>query len=370
MKLKVIIIILVIILLPIVLFSQTNEQLEIVQTDSTDFIQKKTRQGILRELIGNVHLRQGDTDMFCKSMRWWVDLDKVVIKHDVRIFDKVKELVADEVLYNVKTRVYIARGNVVLKDTVRQITADEIQYFKTEDQVYADGNVVMFDWENYINIYSGYAEIDNQKDYVKIIEDPVLIKNDSTNQEELRITGLKMELYESGKKAVVTDSVHFYQKEASATCGLAEFYREENEIILKQDPITWQNDDRISGEIIHLFLKDDKLVKAIVKENGLIKSRVDTTGTDLRFNKLTGQQITMYFQDQKIHKVLVENKATSLYYVIEDGEEKGMNKIIGDKIIVEIKDRKIIDIWIESKPQLSEGIFYPPGFKADEKEKN
>jgi lipopolysaccharide export system protein LptA len=368
MKSTIIRIFLVIIVCPFVLFSQTNEQLEIVSTDS--IIQKTTKQGSLRELIGNVHLRQGNTDMFCKIMRWWVDLDRVVINENVRIFDKVKELVADEVLYNLKTKVYIARGNVVLKDTIRQVTADEIQYFKIEDRFLADGNVIMHDLENYINIYSGYAEIDNQKDYVKIVEDPVLIKHDSTNREELRITGLKMELYDGGEKAVVTDSVHITQKEASATCGVAEFYRDKDEIILKENPVTWQNNDRISGEIIHLYLKNDQLVKAIVKENGLVKSRVDTTEIDMRFNKLTGQQMTMFFKDQEIHKVVVENKATSFYYVVEDGEEKGMNKIIGDKIIVKIKDRKIVDIWIESKPQLSEGIFYPPGFEPDEKEKN
>jgi len=367
MKSPVIIIFLLIIIYPFVLFSQTNEQLEIISTDS--IMQKTTAQGSLRELIGNVHLRQGDTDMYCESMRWWVDLDRVVIKQDVRIFDKIKELIADEVLYNVITKVYVAKGNVVLKDTVRQITADEIQYFKMEDQIHADGNVIMHDWENYIDIFSGYAEIDNQKDYVKIIENPVLIKNDSTHQEELRITGLKMELYNGGDKAVVTDSVHITQKEASATCGVAEFYRNKNEIILKDNPITWQNDDRISGEMIHLYLVDDQLVKAIVKEKGLVKSRVDTTDIDMRFNKLTGQQITMYFEDQEIHKVVVENKATAFYFVVEDGEEKGMNKIIGDKIIVEIEDQKIVDIWIESKPQLSEGIFYPPGFEPDEKEK-
>jgi len=70
-----------------------------------------------------------------------------------------------------------------------------------------------------------------------------------------------------------------------------------------------------------------------------------------------------------INQVTVENKATSFYYVIEEGEEKGMNKIIGDKIIVKIKERKIDDILIESTPQLSEGVFYPPGFKPTEKGK-
>ena len=369
MKIKLYYIAITIFVMPFVLYFQSSEQLEIIQTDSTDFKQTVTSEGTLRELVGNVHIRQGETDMFCKSMRWWVDKEEVVIKQDVRIDDKKKQLFADEVFYNIDTRVYFAHGNVVLKDTIRQITADEIRYFKLEDRVVADGNVVMNDWDNYVDIFSGHAELDYEKDYVVITNNPVLIKNDSTQQEELRITGLKMELYNGGDKAVVTDSVHIIQKEASAKCGVAEFYRKENEIILKQNPITWQNEDCISGDIIHLYLKDDKLVKAVVKENALVKSRVDTTGNDQRFNRLSGQQITMLFKDQELYKVLVENKATSFYYVIEEGEEKGMNKIIGDKIIVQMQDRKIIDIWIESKPQLSEGVFYPPGFKPDEKGK-
>jgi len=217
-------IILFIIFIPFVLFSQTNEQLEIVSTDSTDFSQKKTDQGMIRELIGNVHLRQGETDMFCKSMRWWVDRGEVVIEHNVRIFDKVKQLFADNVVYNVEKKVYVAHGNVTLKDTIRQITADEIKYFKSEDRVVADGNVVMKDFENNVDIFSEHAELDNRNDYVKITNNPVLIKSDSSRQEELRITGLMMEMYNGGEKAVVTDSVHFFQKEASATCGVAEFF--------------------------------------------------------------------------------------------------------------------------------------------------
>jgi len=109
-------------------------------------------------------------------------------------------------------------------------------------------------------------------------------------------------------------------------------------------------------------------VQAVVKDRALVMSRVDTLGTDNRYNKLSGEQITMFFKDQELNKVIVENKATSFYYVFEEGEEKGMNKIIGDKIIVQIKNRKIVDIWIKSNPQLSEGIFYPPGYETEAKD--
>jgi hypothetical protein len=224
----------------------------------------------------------------------------------------------------------------------------------------------MSDLDQQLEIYSGQAELENSREYAKAIDNPILIKKDSTNQEEMRITGLIMELFDGGDKAVVRDSVRFTQTQASATCGEAEFYRDKNEIILKKEPKTWQKYDRLSGSEIHLFLEKNELVKAMVNDNALVTSRVDTTGDDHRYNKLSGQKITMFFENQELYKVIVENRATSFYYVIEENEEKGMNKIIGDKIFVQIKDRKIVDIWIESNPQLSEGVFYPPGYKPME----
>ncbi|OQX95087.1 hypothetical protein B6I21_07270 [candidate division KSB1 bacterium 4572_119] len=229
----------------------------------------------------------------------------------------------------------------------------------------------MTDLENDLKIFSDHAEMDNEQEYGILTDNPVFIKLDSTGQEELKITGLKMELFKGGDKIVVTDSVNIEQKEANAKCGIAEFYRNENEIILKNDPYVWQKHDRLSGGVIHLFItENNKLAKTIIKEKAMVISRVDTTGIDTRENKLTGEQITMFFQDNELSEVVVEMKATSYYYVVEEDEDKGMNRIIGDKIIVQINNRKIVNIRIESSPQLSEGIFYPTGFEPDEKRKN
>jgi hypothetical protein len=220
----------------------------------------------------------------------------------------------------------------------------------------------MKDSINYINILGQFAEFDDLKDYAFITGDPVLIRKDSTGKEELRITSLKMELFDGGDKAVVTDSVHITQSKANATCGLAEFYRKKNEIFLEEKPVTWQGGDRLSGELIHLFIGKNKLVKAIVSDEAVVTSRVDTTNLeDQRVNILTGQQITMYFENEELYRVEVENEATSYYYIYEDEEEKGMNKIIGDKISVFLNNNKIERIIVESKPELSSGTYYPPG---------
>jgi lipopolysaccharide export system protein LptA len=345
--------------------NESSEKLNIINADTTRY--SKTPQGTLIELIGNVHLQQGKSEMFCGRAEHWKDAHKTIVHDNVRIYDENKILFADQVFYFDISQVFKATGNVLLKDSIRQITAEQVSYLKNEDRIKAEKNVVMNDSINYIIILGEFAEFDNARDYALITGDPILMRKDSTGKEELRITSIKMELFEGGDKAVVTDSVRIIQSKANATCGLAEFYRKNNEILLKKKPVAWQGGDRLSGELIHLYVEKNKLVKAIVKDLAVVTSRVDTTDVeDQRENILTGQQITMYFENEQLYRVEVENKATSYYYIYEDDEEKGMNKIIGDKISVYITKRRIERIVVESNPQLSSGTYYPPGKETEQ----
>ncbi|OQX84964.1 hypothetical protein B6D60_08525 [candidate division KSB1 bacterium 4484_87] len=284
------------------LFAQNSGRLEIVATDSTDMKQSKTAQGIVVELVNNVHLRQGDVEMFCEHVMWWKERNEVVIEQNVRIFDRLKKLYADYVFYYTDSRIYKARGHVVLEDTARKVFADEIQYFREKDLIIADGHVVVVDEENDIEIRSRHAEVDNIKDYALITQDPIFVKKDSLGNEEIRITGIKMELFGSSDKAVVTDSVKITHKDAIATCGIAEFYQKENRVLLKDTPIVLQKSDRLSGAEIELLLKENNdLDKVIISGHGLVASQVDTTGKDKREHRLQGEKITMYFQ-QRTHQ--------------------------------------------------------------------
>lgn len=348
---------------PVMVFSQTEteEKLELVSYDSLR--QTSTSKGFLRELVGNVHLRQGKSEMFCERVKWWVDTDEVVIDQNVRIYDESKLLLADVVYYYIDSQIYRAVGNVMLKDSMKTVTAKRISYLKQEDQVKADEDVNLIDFKNNMTIYGEHAEIDNKVDYAMVTGQPVLIKKDSTGAEEFRISSKKMELFEGGDRAVISDSVRIVQSKAVATCGLAEYFRKNDEIFLKQNPSVTQGGDFLSGESIHLFIKDRKLEKAIVQNKALVTSIVDTTQKvpNQKLNKLTGQQITMFFENEELSKAIVEMQATSYYHVYEDDEEKGLNKIIGDKITMFFQNREIIKILIESNPQLSSGIFYPAG---------
>jgi len=341
--------------------SNDAEKLELVSYDSLR--QRNTNNGLLRELVGNVHLRQGSAEMYCQRVKWWVDTDEVIIERDVRIDDAAKQLYADIVYYFIETKIYRAVGHVQLRDSTSQVTAERIAYFKNDDHVKADSQVVMVDFKNNFTIFGRHAEIDNVQDYAKVTGEPILIKNDSAGNEEFRITSKIMELFEGGEKAVVSDSVTITHKKAVSTCGQAEYYRAANEIQLTENPTVTQGGDFLSGDVIHLYIKDRALVKAVVKNRARVTSVVDTTKqeTARQLNRLTGQVITMFFKDEQLQQAIVEKQATSYYHVFEDNDEKGLNKIIGDKITMFFRDREIIKIIIESNPQLSSGIFYPVG---------
>ncbi|HEX9972386.1 MAG TPA: OstA-like protein [bacterium] len=354
--------ILLIIMLPSAVIAQPEaggDRLEIVSSDTMRH--SKTHRGILIELIGNVHFRQGTAEMFCGRAEYWKDANETIIEENVRVYDRNKTLIADKIFYYNIPQVFKAMGHVFLKDSLRKITAKQISYFKLEDRVIAEKDVVLNDSLNYIDILGERAEFNNRTDYVLITGAPIFIKKDSTGKEELRITSIKMELFEGGDKALVSDSVRITQSKASATCGLAEFYRKQNEIFLKQLPVVWQEDDKLTGELIQLFITKNNLTKVIVENQAKVVSKVDTTEVDQRLNILTGEKITMHFRDEALDHVVVENKATSVYHIFEDHEDKGSNKIIGDKISVFLTDRKIERIVVESNPQLSSGSYYPPG---------
>ncbi len=341
--------------------NQTEERLEIINADTVRY--SKSAEGDIIKMIGNVHLRQGVAEMFCGEAEHWRDTRQTVVRRNVRIYDRSKSLFADEVYYFGDRQLFKAVGHVFLKDSLRQIIADRIAYDKNEDLVTAEKNVVIVDSINYIQITGALAKFDNANDYAWISGNPILTRRDTTAADTLRIASLTMELFEGGAKAVVSDSVKIQQGKAHARCGRAEFYRDRNEILLFQQPVAWQEGDRLTGEQIQLFIEKGKLVKAVVTGQALVTSRVDTAAWDQRVNTLTGQSITMYFEDEQLVQVTVDNQATSYYYIYEDEEEKGMNKIIGDRISVFIRDRKIERILVESNPQLSAGTYYPPNMK-------
>ena len=312
---------------------------------------------------GNVHCQQGNIQMFCQRVTWYKELHETIFEQDVKIEDESKILTAKKVFYNDQTRITRAIGDVVLIDSLNRLEADNAIYYENEEQIIADDNVTITDNENEVVLTGQHAEYWRNKEYALIIGEPVLIKKDSTGKEEIRVIGKEMELLEGGKRAIVKDSVKITHNNGKASCNKAEYFKSDNRLLLLEEPVVWQNRDRLSGNEIELFFENDELRQVIITKQALVTSPVDTTIEDSRLNKLLGEKISLFIEKNVLREVLVEGQATCYYHILEKGEYKGQNKIIGDKITMNIDQGEIKGIIIESDPECSSGIYYPPDLK-------
>ena len=310
---------------------------------------------------GNVHFHQGNLHIFCQLVTWYRDLHETIFEQDVKFDDGKKILTANKVFYNDQTQITRAEGNVVFIDSLHKLSSDRVIYFENQEQIIADDDVVITDSKNEVKLAGQHSEYWRNKEYASMIGEPVLIKKDSTGQEEIRITGKKMELFSGGERAVVRDSVRITHKKGKSNCNKAEFFKDDNRLLLTEEPVVWQNWDRMSGKKIELFFDNRNLETVIITEQALVTSPFDTTVEDSRFNKLLGEKISLLIENHVLKEVLVEGRATCYYHIQEKGDYKGLNRIIGDKITMDIAEGEIDRITIESDPESSAGIYFPPG---------
>lgn len=319
----------------------------------------KVNDQVIRKLIGNVKFTQGDSRLLCDEATWYESEQKVILERNVVIDDAQKVLTADYVVYYEALQREEARGNVKIVDSSRTLTAERVIYFEKDEKAIAENRVKIVDDERLVTLLGGYAEYFQTNDSILVTFNPVFIQHDSLGNEDIRITGQVMELAQNGQVAIVTDSVRITRDSTYASCGLAEFWRETNQIILRINPRVWQSDMEITGDSIRLVMKEDKIEKAFIINQAVIFSKSDSIDSQIRWNKLTGKLMTIYFKDNAITKVIVENQATSWYHLIEEAQYKGLNKVTGDKISLFVSNNALQRIRIESKPGSSIGVFYP-----------
>ncbi len=355
-KLRIRFVLLVLVLIVTSLLFAAEERLR-GQADLVEII--KINDQFVRKLVGNVQFLQGESRLLCDEATWYESEQKVILERNVVIDDAQKVLTADYVVYYEALQREEARGNVKIVDSSLTLTAERVIYFEKDEKAIAENKVKIVDEDRRVTLLGGYAEYFQMNDSILITFNPVFIQQDSLGKEEIRITGQVMELAQNGQVAVVTDSVHITRDSTQASCGLAEFWRETNQIILRNNPRVWQSDLEITGDSILLAMKDDQIEKAFIINHAVIFSKSDSIDSQIRWNKLTGKLMTIYFKDNAIDKVIVENQATSWYHLIEEMHYKGLNKVTGDKISLFVSNNELRRIRIESKPGSSNGVFYP-----------
>ena len=106
--------------------------------------------------------------------------------------------------------------------------------------------------------------------------------------------------------------VRIYRSDLQAISDSVHYSSRDSMIYMRGDPVIWNENNQVSGEMIDIYLNDSTVEKAHIRDYALA---IQDRREEKQYNQLSGKDMTAFFRDGAIYHVLVEGSAESLYVV-------------------------------------------------------
>jgi lipopolysaccharide export system protein LptA len=272
------------------------------------------------------------------------------------ITSKANYIYTEKGFYDTKKNLAHFLRKSYIKYDDRRIEGDSLYYNRNIEFASATRNVKITDSINRGIVKGHYAEIYKLKDSMFVTKRAVainLVENDSVyiHGKKLMVTG------KEGERIIrAFNNVRFYKIDMSGKC---DSLHSETKIALTKligNPIIWNGENQITGEVIHLIGDQTtrKLDSLKVLNNTFLVSK-DTLGTG--FNQVKGINLFGKFKDGKLHDVDVIKNTEVIYFMRNDAHELiGINKNVSSKINLLLENNAVETISFFNKV---DGDIYP-----------
>jgi len=332
---------------------QSRETLQLVSADSLEMRSQGSEEILV--LHGDVKMVQGEAFLNCQNATWWREKQRMLLLDDVHIYDGKRDLRADRVEYDGKTKTEKAQGHVQLEIGNRTLKANQVTYAQDSEEIFARGNIRFIDLVEKTTLFGDESYYDRTDDYGWVKGNSYVVKMDTASGDSMIVKGLKIEAWGKDQAFTVTDSVVLQKGSLKAKCRYAYFQSQNEELRLEQMPMMWYQNHEMQGDTITLQMKDLHFQGGKIHQHAQIFSRDSTT-----VNELKGQIITFEASDDTIRAIYVYGQAVSIYHISdEDSKDEGMNTVTGDRIVIQFKGDEINRVLVESDPGQSTGTYKP-----------
>jgi lipopolysaccharide export system protein LptA len=141
--------------------------------------------------------------------------------------------------------------------------------------------------------------------------------------------------------------VKFFKSNLQGKCDSLYFSYADSIIRMFNQPILWSEKNQLSGDTIYLYMKNQKIERFEMFENGFMINHLRRD----YYNQVKGKKITGYFKDDKLDKIWADYNAESVYYA-EDSKKKliGANQAVGSFMWIYMKDEEVNRIVFHEQP--------------------
>ena len=257
---------------------------------------------------------------------------------------------------NDKARLF---GRSVLVDEAKEITGDSL--FRDEKNGTAEGfgNVIYRDKQNKNEMYSEYFWYDENQGYAYATDHAKLV--DYSQKDTLYLHGdtLKMVSYNVNTDSVWRKlhcyyKVRMYRKDMQAVCDSLVYNSKDSVMTMYKDPIAWNVNRQLLGEIIDIFMKDSTIEHAHINGQALSIEKIDEKD---HFNQVSSKDMFAYFINGDIHQSDAIGNVQTIFYPVDEKDStfQGLNYLETDTMRMYLQERKLQRI----KTNKASGTTYP-----------
>jgi len=316
----------------------------------------KTRQA---KFVYNVKLRSGKDVVTTDTLYYDVPKSMAHMVGPSKIVSGASVVNTKDGYYDTKTDKARLYGRSTMVDKDKTITGDSLYYVKDgESEGY--GNVVYVDKKNKNSLLCNYLRYNEKTGYGFATRNPVAI--DYSQKDTLWMHSDTMKIYTFN---INTDSVYrkvhafrkvrAYRQDVQAVCDSLVFNSQDSCMTMYKDPIVWNVNRQLLGEVIKAYMNDSTIRFAHVIGQAL---SIDQMPDSIHFNQVSSKEMKSYFENGQARMGESIGNVQTVYYLTNDKDSSlvGLNYMETDTMRMYLSpERQLQKIWANK----SVGTFYP-----------
>ncbi|WNJ18873.1 OstA-like protein [Pontibacter sp. G13] len=334
--------------------------------------------------------------------------EKIAYFMDSTVIDsKDGKIFTTEGFYRTQESLVFLVARSTVKDSAFVLEADTLEYIDSENIGYARGNVLILDEDSSLEVRGGYGVFNRQTDESRLTQNPVVIQfmeEDTLYMFSDTLFYSKKVVYrtpimepDSSELAVTLDStvrdslaqlpdfeeisedlvgpippeeltgpvdtvtlrrfiaypnVRFFMNDMQGWADSVAYMYDDSTLHLFQTPVLWSGENQMTGDTIHIWMKNKTVDSMWVGANGFLVSEVDTVG----FNQVKGRELRATFRSGELKKLHVVGNSESIYFIEKDNGDstitsyEGMNQTTSQDMFISLENNEVVRIRFLSKP--------------------
>ena len=302
------------------------------------------------EARSDVHLSDGEVDVYAPSARYFVDEKRAVFEETLRLVDSLTVLTSQEGVYWSDEQRALFYDSVRVVDPEATLAADTVRYDRKTriSRAYGDVRIVRTDPADDTRTvaYGTQAFYEPDADYSRLTGRPLVVqvRRDSTagggiRRDTLAVRARQLEWSQrdSLHRLTAVDSVRLWQSDLAATADSAVFDRFvdstgqvlRQELRLFHEPSAWTNNAQITADTLR-FIRHPGIPDSLFASTSAFVGRHDTTLQ--RIQQIQGRQVVVLLEDDSLQALHAGPQAEAIYYLSEEDRSNGAVRVSGDSI--------------------------------------